>query len=100
MLLVVNLPYGPDSHQVLVPQSMSPVGYCPLSTRPGLVRSSNVTVLAATGVAVFVGFAVAVAVGGTAVLVGVGLGWLVVVVPGSTTRLSKFVSQPLVLLIV
>src|SRR6266498_1938951 len=69
---------------MLLPQSMAPFGYCPLSGRFGAARSSNVTVKVDddgvdVGVGVLVGLAVAVAVGeavdvGVAVPVGTGTG--------------------------
>jgi hypothetical protein len=31
-LLVVNSPNGPEWYHAFVPQSMTPAGYCPLST--------------------------------------------------------------------
>ena len=67
MLVVVKAPYGPEMIQRLVPQSMTPIGYCPFTVAPG---SSNVIVCApTTGVDVAVGepaVGVAVAVVGGA----------------------------------
>ena len=80
-LWVVNLPYGPDNHQVLVPQSMTPLGYWPFSARLGLLKSSKVMVRA----------------GGTGVgVAGTGAGAGLDPVDGNV-RLSKLVDQPLVL---
>jgi hypothetical protein len=66
-LFVVNAPQGGDSHQVSVPQSITPVGYCPFSTRSWPERLSNVTVCVD---GVFVGVGVIV---GVLVLVGVSV---------------------------
>src|SRR6266542_6233857 len=33
MLLLVKPPNGPDTYQLLEPQSMTPVGYCPVKLR-------------------------------------------------------------------
>ena len=78
MLWVVKRPHGPDSHHALEPQSMAPLGYWPLKTRFGLLRSSNVTVREF----------------GAGVLVGLGPE------PELNARLSKLVLQPLLLPIV
>ena len=43
MLVVRNCPYGPESHQLLVPQSITFAGYCPFNTRSGLGSASKVT---------------------------------------------------------
>src|SRR5436305_15244083 len=76
MLLLRKPPYGPERNQLLVPQSIMPVGYWPLRVRLGLLWSSNVIVrvelleTVGTGVAVGggaegeVGVAVGVLVGG------------------------------------
>src|SRR5437660_7020466 len=68
-LLVVKRPVGPDRNHAPDPQSIRPVGYCPVSGRFGLDRSSNVTVRgpATTGVDVRVAV-------GAGVLVDVGAG--------------------------
>src|SRR5215469_3104536 len=42
MLVVGNCPYGPESHQLLVPQSITFAGYCPFKTRSGFGRASKV----------------------------------------------------------
>ena len=79
-LLVVLAPRGAERYQRLIPQSIMPVGYSPLSARLGWLRSSNVTVnCAGGGVAVTdnVGMAVGEAVGvdvGLGVAVGVCVG--------------------------
>src|SRR5262249_17137018 len=73
-LLVVKAPYGPDRYQRLLPQSMTPLGYWPFSRWLGLDWSSKLTVVCDAGVAV----------GVAAPLVAM-------------TKLSKLVSQPLVL---
>ena len=75
-LFVVNAPNGPDRYQRFVPQSMTPVGYCPFNTRLKFARSSNVTVCdpvigVTDGTVVAVGSGVEVAAPG--VLVAVGL---------------------------
>src|SRR5215510_9581837 len=44
MLFVVNCCHGPERYHALVPQSITPEGYCPLRTRLGFARSSNVMV--------------------------------------------------------
>src|SRR5437773_10564526 len=75
-LFVVNAPNGPERYQPLVPQSMTPVGYWPLNARFGLDRLSKFTVCLGAGVGVAVGVAV---------------------LPLAMLRLSKFVSQPLLL---
>ncbi len=43
-LLVVKAPYGPECHHWLLPQSITPGGYCPLSAWFSPARSSNVTI--------------------------------------------------------
>src|SRR5947208_2856206 len=104
-LIVVNAPNGPANHHRFVPQSITPVGYCPLRERLPFVRLSKVTVwdpaAGGTEVAVAVGLAVGVpgvaegdGVPAVAVAGGLPAG------PLSISRLSKLVSQPLVLPIV
>src|SRR5262245_3104250 len=83
MLLVRNAPQGPERYQALVPQSISALGYWPLSVRLGLVRSSKVTVWEPAGgggggVAVAAGSGVGVLVG-VCVAVGVNVGVAVAV---------------------
>src|SRR5262249_40987466 len=78
-LLVLKGPYGPDKYQPLVPQSMTPLGYWPLSARLGFVRSSKVIV---RGLAPGVGVRVGVCFGAAAL---------------ASNRLSKLVFQPLLL---
>src|SRR5438128_1798842 len=86
MLRVLNAPYGDERYQRFVPQSIRPVGYCPLSGRSGLDRLSNVMIWVLPGVGVTVGLGtvvgVLVAVRVTGVLITVGVtGVLVAVGP-------------------
>ena len=48
MLFVVNCPHGPAKNQIPVPQSIKPVGYCPLSGALTTVKSSKVTIFCVT----------------------------------------------------
>jgi hypothetical protein len=74
-LFVVNCPQGLDSHHRPVPQSTSPLGYCPFNTRFGLARSSNVIVCGGDPSGVDVAAGVEVRVVSVAVgLPGVGVG--------------------------